>query len=370
MPSLHFPRLDERAVFGAALVRRGQDFERFLVWDWLAGTLVALAGYAFVVVRARPLAQRLGLRPVNGGIVLGLLTITVVWAVSVPFALAATWWERRHGLSRESYAAALFAQWAQLLGLAFATLVLLGIVLLYARRLGRRWWIAAAPTIVALGLLVQFVQPYLATIGTKPPRTPELRAAIARLEKREHAGSPTVRVAHVSGRTREANAFATGFGPSARIVLWNTLLDGRFPAAQVRFVIAHELGHLTRNHILRGVGWFALLLTPVLALVAYATDVRRAAAVPLALLLLALAQLALLPVRNAISRRIETEADWIALNATRDPAASRGLFTEFVATSLQDPSPAGWVHVLLDDHPSPLQRVELARAWAARNGGG
>jgi STE24 endopeptidase len=238
---------------------------------------------------------------------------------------------------------------------------------LLARRLGRRWWVAAAPTIVALGLLVQFVQPFLASIGTKPLRSPTLRAAIARLEKREQAGSPSVRVADVSGRTREANAFAIGFGSSARVVLWNTLLDGRFPAPQVRFVIAHELGHLARNHILRGVGWFALLLPPVLAFVAYTADVRRPAAVPLALLLITLAQLVLLPVRNAISRRIETEADWIALNATRDPAADRGLFTGFVATSLQDPSPAAWVHFLLDDHPSPLQRVELARAWLARN---
>jgi STE24 endopeptidase len=296
-----------------------------------------------------------------------MLTITVVWAVSIPFALAATWWERRYGVSRENYAASLVAQWEQLLGLAFATLFLLGIVLLLARRLGRRWWVAAAPTIVALGLLVQFVQPFLVSIGTKPLRSPTLRAAIARLEKREHAGSPSVRVDDVSGRTREANAFAIGFGSSARVVLWNTLLDGRFPAPQVRFVIAHELGHLARNHILRGVGWFALLLLPVLALVAYTTDVRRPAAVPLALLLITLAQLVLLPVRNAISRRIETEADWIALNATRDPAADRGLFTGFVATSLQDPSPPAWVHFLLADHPSPLQRVELAQAWIARN---
>lgn len=338
------------------------------MWDWVAATIVALGVYVLIARRGRPLATRLGLRPVNAGIVLGVLTITAVWAVDIPFALAGTWWERRHGISREGYAAALVSQWEQLLGLAFATLVLLGIVLLLARRFGRRWWIAATPTIVALALLVQFLQPFLFSIGTKPLRSPQLRTAVARLEAREHAGTPTVRVDDVSGRTREANAFATGIGPSAHVVIWNTLLDGRFPVAQVRFVIAHELGHLARNHILRGVGWFGLLLLPVLALVAYTADLRRGSAVPLALLVIALVQLALLPARNEISRRIETEADWIALNATRDPAADRGLFTGFVATSLQDPSPPAWVHVLLDDHPSPLQRVELAKAWLAWNG--
>jgi STE24 endopeptidase len=149
-------------------------------------------------------------------------------------------------------------------------------------------------------------------------------------------------------------------------VIWNTLLDGRFTFGQVRFVIAHELGHVAHRHILRGVGWFALLLLPVFAVVAYTTDLRRGAAVPLALFVIALAQLVLLPVQNAISRRIETEADWTALNATRDPGAARGLFRNFVVTSLQDPSPPGWVHILLDDHPSPIQRVELAQTWRLR----
>jgi STE24 endopeptidase len=366
VPSLHVPRLDVDAVFGATLVRHAEHNERFLVWNWVAGTVATLAAYAVVARRAPRIAPRLGLRPVNTGIVLGMLTITIVWAVSLPFAIADVWWERRQHTSRESYAAQVPAQWGALLGTAFMTLVLLGIILLLARRLGRRWWLAAAPTIAAIALLVQFVSPYLAAVGTKPLRSPTLRAAVARLEAREHAGTPTVRVEDVSGQTREANAFSVGFGPSAHVVIWNTLLDGRFTFPQVRFVIAHELGHLAHKHTLRGVGWFALLLLPVLAVVAYTTDLRRGAAVPLALFVLALAQLVLLPVQNAISRRIETEADWTALNATRDPGAARGLFRNFVVTSLQDPSPPRWVHILLDDHPTALQRIELARAWRLR----
>lgn len=366
VPSLHLPSLDERGVFGAALVHRAQRYERFLVWNWVAGTLAALAAYVVVVRHAGTLAARIGLRPVNTGIVLGMLTITIVWAVSLPFALAGVWWDRRHGTSKESYGAQIPAQWGRLLTTALTTLLLLGIVLLLARRLGRRWWLAAAPAVAVIALVLQFVQPFLASIGTRPLRSPELRTAVERLESREHAGSPTVRVDDVGGQTREANAFAVGFGPSAHVVIWNTLLDGRFTFPQVRFVIAHELGHVAHDHILRGVAWFALLVLPVLAVVAYTADLRRGSAVPLALLVIAAAELLLLPVQNAISRRIETEADWTALDATRDPAPLRGLFRGFVVTSLQDPSPPGWVHFLLDDHPSPLQRVELGAAWRAR----
>ena len=363
MPAhLRLPRLDERAAFGPALVDDGRRFERFLDWDWVAATLAALAAYAAMVPRGRALAPRLGLSPVNGGIVLGLVTLTVVWAVHLPFGIAANWWERRHGISREGYVAELVGTWGRLLGATAVAFVALALVLWLARKLGRAWWIAAGPGLAALLLGLQLVVPYLGSVGSHSLRDPALRADIRSLERREHAGRAVVRVQNVRGTTTAANAFAVGVGPSERIFLWNTLLDSRFTHAEVRFAIAHELAHLARNHVLRGVAWFALLVLPVLAVVALAVDVRQAGAVPLAFLVLALAQLALLPVENAIARRYEKEADWIGLNASRDPVAARGLFVGFVRTSRLDPSPPGWVHVWLDDHPTPLQRVEMVTA--------
>jgi STE24 endopeptidase len=363
--ALQLPTLDERRMFGAALVHDAERFERFLDWTWVAATLASLAAYVLVVRRARTLAPRLGLGRVNGGIVLGVLALTAAWAASLPFAVAATWWERRHGISRQSYAAMLGAAWGRMLAVAFLATVLLAIVLALAQRLGRNWWLVAAPTLVAVFFALQVTAPYLDGGGTHAVRSAALRTEIRMLERREHAGSPDVRIADVSSRTRAANAFSEGIGPTARVTLWNTLFGPGFDRAEVRFVVAHELAHLARNHIARGVGWFALLVLPILAATAYATDIRRPAAVPLALLVIALLRVAVLPLQNAISRRYEAEADWIGLNGTRDPTAARGLFTGFVATSLEDPSPPGWVHVLLDDHPTPLQRVELARAWRA-----
>jgi STE24 endopeptidase len=364
---LRLPHVDEGRTFGMALVRKARHFESVLDWTWVAGTLAVLLAYVIVVWRGRPLAARLGLRPLNAGIVLGLVTFTAVWAATLPFDILANWWERRHGISRESYGGVVLGAWVALLVMSAIAFVVLAIVLLLARRLGRNWWLAAAPIFAAILLVILFVSPYLATIGTHPVRRASLRADIRTLVRREHAGRPVVRVQDVSGRTTEANAFSIGIGPSARVIIWNTLLDGRFTRDQVRFVIGHELGHVARKHILRGIAWFALLVLPVLALAALVTDVRKPAAVPVALLVIAVAQLALLPLRNAISRRYEAEADWIGLNGTRDAAAAQGLFVGFVRTSLQDPSPPGWVHVLLDDHPTPLQRVEETRAWRLPN---
>jgi len=363
---LRLPHLDERATFGAGLVREARRYERFLDWDWVLGTIAALGAYVLMVRRGRLLAPRLRLGNVNAGIVVGIVTFTAVWAATLPFALAAVWWERRHGISRESYSAAIATEWGRLIGTTLIVVVVLAMVLALARRLGRKWWVVAGPAIAALVLVLQLLAPFVASIGTHPVRSRALAAQIRTLERREDAGRPPVRIEDVSGRTTAANAFAVGIGPTERVVIWNTLLDGRFSPNEVRFVIGHELGHLARNHIVRGVAWFALLVLPVLLVTAYSADVRRPGAVPRALLVIAVAQLALLPLRNAISRRYEREADWIGLNGTRDSAAASGLFKEFVATSLQDPSPPAWVHVLLDDHPTPLQRVEMAEAWRER----
>jgi STE24 endopeptidase len=360
--NLRLPHLDERAIFSPRLVHRAEHYERFLDWDWVVGTVLALAAYAAMVPRGRALAPRLGLGNVNAGIVVGVLTFTVVWAATLPPALAATWWERRYGISRESYGTALGAAWARLLALTIVIVIVLAIVLAFARRFGRRWWLAAGPAIATIFVALQFIAPFIATLDTHPVRSPRLKADIRTLERREDAGTPPVRIDDVGGRTTAANAFSTGIGPTERVVLWSTLLDGRFSQDEVRFVVGHELAHLARNHILRGVGWFALLVLPVLLVTAYAADVRRPGAVPLALLVIALCQLALLPLRNEISRRYESEADWIGLNGTRDAAAARGLFAGFVRTSLEDPSPPGWAHVWLDTHPTPLQRVEMTVA--------
>ncbi len=366
---LRLPHLDEDAVFGRGLVHRARDYERLLDLLWLGATLTELAVLAVLARRGDRLVRGLGLGRVNAGIVAGVVTLTVVWAGGLPWVVAAQWWERRHGISFDGYTETLAQAWGGLLGTTAFAFLALAIILGFAKTLGARWWLAAGPTIVAVAVVVQLVFPYLATLGTHPLRDGRLAADLQRLERREHAGSPRVRVQTVSDTTRAANAFSIGFGPTATIVFWDTLLKG-FTPHEVRFVAAHELAHLARSHILKGVAWFGLFTLPILGLVAFVTErrggLREPRNVPLGLLVLVATTVAVLPLRNAISRRYEAEADWVALVSTRDPATARGLFRGFSADSLQDPTPPGWVHAFLDDHPTLLERIELARAWARR----
>ncbi len=179
-----------------------------------------------------------------------------------------------------------------------------------------------------------------------------------------------MRVLPVHDVTDQANAFSAGFGPSKHVVLWDTLLDGRFSAGEVDVVVAHELGHVKSRHVLKGLAWFALFAFPVAFLIAEVTrrrgGLRNPANVPLALLVLAVASLVTAPFQNAVSRRYEAEADWRALQATNDPVATRKLFQDFGRTSLAEPNPPLLDYLWLQDHPTLMQRIAMAERYRGR----
>ncbi len=179
-----------------------------------------------------------------------------------------------------------------------------------------------------------------------------------------------VRVEDVSDDTEQANAYAYGIGPSRRVVFWDTMLRAPFTESEQKVVLAHELAHHSQGHLPEGIGWFALFAIPGAWILMRATRGRGGMgapeAVPLALLVVVVLQLVSAPAANAISRRMEAEADWKALQVTKDPASLEQLMVGLSETSLGDPSPPGWVELLLGTHPSLADRVAMARAWAER----
>ena len=216
-----------------------------------------------------------------------------------------------------------------------------------------------------------FVEGWIASAGSHRLADPGLRADVTRIERTEGVQGTPVRVVDVTSSTSQANAFTTGFGPSTHVVLWNTLLDGRFSRGEIDVVIAHELGHVRSRHVLKAIGWSALVVLPTLWIVAVATRRRGGIAdpanLPYAILVLAVVGLVSLPLQNAVSRRYESEADWRALNATRDPASAERLFKSFEQTSLEQPDPPLLDYLWLENHPTLMQRIVMARRWQERS---
>ena len=74
-----------------------------------------------------------------------------------------------------------------------------------------------------------------------------------------------------------------------------------------------------------------------------------------------------LPLQNAITRHMEAEADWVALETTQDPDGARSLFQGFAREALTDPDPA--VVVVPPDGDAP-GRSSIAWRWPRRGATG
>jgi Zn-dependent protease with chaperone function len=372
VPSLHLGGFDEHRYFTARELVRAHHFSRGATVIWL---LSQLATIALLVLLARRLPRSvpgLGLGRIGGGIVVGLVLLVALWFVAVPFDLASQWWQHHWGLGSFDVGTLIGDEAAMLAASVPGVMLAVVIVVGFAVRLGRRWWLAAAPVFVALAFAGAWVDGWAGADGTHPVRNPELRTRIARVEGVEGV-SPPIRVAKVSDRTKQANAFATGFDGSTHVVLWDTLLDGRFSDGEITAVVAHELGHVKHRHVLKGLGWFTLAVFVALYLMSRVTrrrgDLAEPANLPYALLVLAVVGLLAAPLGNLVSRRYEAEADWQALKATKDPASMRRLFERFGRTSLQDPDPPVWEYLWLENHPTLMQRIAMAERFSQRSGG-
>ena len=367
---LHLPHVDAARVFPADVLHRAARYDGLLRWLWVASTLVTLATLAVFALFGPRLARAWELGRVGKGVMVGAVTTLGTWAVGLPFGAIALWWGRRYGQDTQSYLSWVLEQWPGLLGQVVGLTIALTILLLLAGRFGRRWWLVAAPLFVVMGGVFLLVLPYLETIGTRPPHDTPAAARIRELAREEGVGGTPVRIEKVSDQTSAANAMATGIGPSARVFLWDTFLDGRYSTREIDVVVAHEFGHVAHRHIWKGLAWSLLLTFPVFFVVEWATRRRggleRPENVPYALLVLALAGLVVTPFGNAVSRRYEAEADWSALRATRDPAAAESVFRKFTRYDLVEPNPPLWSYIWIDNHPTVVQRVAMARAYAAR----
>jgi STE24 endopeptidase len=365
---LHLPAVDVERVFGKQVVRDAVHVERFFLVTWVLEQIVLFATLWWYARRGPRFARESAAGPIGTGMLLGMLGLGIVWLVELPVTLLDVWWARRHDLTESGYLEWAFEHWFELGGEFLAICFALLVVMLLARRLGEIWWIPGALVFLAVGTLFAFAQPYL--VPTEPLRDPALRKAAREFERDQGVGKIPVKVEDVSDTTSQANAYAVGFGPSRKVVLWSTMLDGSFSDAEIRVVLAHEIGHHSSRHIPKALAWFGLLALPSAYVLMRATrrrgGVGEAAAVPLALLVVAAIELALAPAQALISRRMEAEADWKALQTTRDPAAARMLFVDFGKTDLANPDPPLWAHVLLDSHPTLAQRVAMAEAWQAR----
>jgi STE24 endopeptidase len=378
VPGLHLPSLDVHAFFPTQAIERAEHFRRLTRTLWVVSTALELLVLGLLAWKGKALAGVI--RPpargrLRAGLAIGLLCVLAVFAATLPTAAIGHWWERRYGLSEQGYLA-WFGDLLVALGVQ-AILVAIGVTgaMALAVRFGPRWWLPGGIALAGLGVLFTLVQPLAIeplTNRFEPLRDARLAAEVRALARREGVRVDRIEVTDASRRTTAENAYVTGIGPTKHVVFYDTALDGRLTRSELAALAAHELGHVARRHLWKGVAWFALLAVPAVWVLARTLEPRGGAAepalVPLGLLVALAISLAVLPFTNLASRRYEAEADWLSLEATRDPKAVVGLQRELALSGLADPAPPAWSTLWLATHPSAMRRIEMACAWAVKSG--
>jgi STE24 endopeptidase len=160
--------------------------------------------------------------------------------------------------------------WVDLLkgmGLSLALGVPLVMVILWLMNTaGTLWWLYAWGALTAFSLFMMWAYPkFIAPLFNKfsPLEEGEVATRIHALLERTGFNSKGVFVMDGSRRSGHGNAYFTGFGKNKRIVFFDTLLKSLTPA-QVEAVLAHELGHFKRKHIVKG-----MLLSMTMTLVGF-----------------------------------------------------------------------------------------------------
>ena len=234
---------------------------------------------------------------------------------------------------------------------------------------GAYWWLYAWAALTAFSLLMTWAYPkFIAPLFNKfnPLEEGEVATRIDALLTRAGFNSNGVFVMDGSRRSAHGNAYFTGFGKNKRIVFFDTLLKHLTPA-QVEAVLAHELGHFKRKHIVKGMVLSMSMTLAGFAVLAWlmqqawfyaAFGVQDSTYMALLLFLLVSPAFTFFigPLMAWWSRKHEFEADAFAAEQSSSAeliAALVGLYKENASTLTPDP----WYSAFYDSHPPAAIRI-------------
>ncbi len=263
--------------------------------------------------------------------------------------------------------------------------LLLGVPLLYAllaimNFLGTYWWFYAWAFLTFVQFLLMWAYPrFLAPIFNKftPLEDGEVKEKIENLMKRTGFESKGLFVMDASKRSSHGNAYFTGLGKNKRIVFFDNLIK-TLTSSEVEAVMAHELGHFKKRHIVKMLvkGVFSSFLgLYILGLLSTWPPFFQGHGVEtvspyMALLLFSLVlgnyTFLLTPLNSWMSRKYEFEADTFAhenSNGENLISALVKMYKDNASTLTPDPIYSAFYH----SHPPALIRVEFLKKLMEKN---
>lgn len=356
----------ERLRFG--LVRSGLG--QLLIVAFLFGGLLGwydawIAGWA--------------LSPVWSGVAFFSGLSLLAAALEVPFDLWGDFRvEARHGFNRKT-AGLWWSDWLKstLLAVFFTALLSVG-ALAVVQAAPQLWWLWVSALTAVLGLSLTFLSPYLIEplfFRMQTLRVEGLEASVRSLTQRAGVEVSRVLTVDASRRSSHSNAYFTGLGRVKRVVLFDTLL-AQMSHPQVLAILAHELGHWKKRHILSRMLVMQLLTVFTLYLMfrlvpqSWVTELvglgpaSFPARVLVLLLLGSCCAFPLTPLFSLWSRQHEREADSFAVKLHGDPADLADALSKLGRENLSSLHPHPLYAVFYYSHPPLASRIRGLRALA------
>ena len=258
---------------------------------------------------------------------------------------------------------------------------LLALVLKLIEWIGANWWLWAAAVVIAFQLLLLLIAPaIIMPLYNKFTPLPEgtLRERIFALAQRTDFPTRSIDVMDGSKRSRHSNAFFTGFGRFRKIALFDTLI-AQLTEPELESVLAHEIGHYKKRHVLKllGVSIAGVLLAfAAIAWLArqqwfyrafgfeHQTGFAAANVVPAMLLFVLLAgtiSFWVSPLIHIWSRRFEYEADAFARLTMREAQSLIQALRKLSEKNLSNLIPHPLYSSFYYSHPTLLERERALR---------
>jgi STE24 endopeptidase len=287
--------------------------------------------------------------------------------------------EHRFNLSTQK-----FRSWAWdeakgfLVGMVLGSVVV-EVLYLTIRQWPQHWWMLAWALFMGLFIvLAQLAPVVLFPIFYKfePLDNEDLRRRLVVLSQRAGTRVRGVYRWKLSEKSKKANAALTGMGATRRIILADTLLDNYTPD-EIEAVLAHELGHHVRRHILKSI--FVQAAITLLGFWAanwvlhYSVDhhmfeeMSDFANLPLLALVSVVLSFLLMPALNAYSRFNERQADRYAFESIASVEPFITSMNKLAEQNLAERTPSKWVEWFFHSHPAISRRLAAAKEWGRKH---
>ena len=291
--------------------------------------------------------------------------------LSLPFSIFFTFFiEEKFGFNKTSiktYISDKLKSW--ILTILFGGGIL-GFIIFQEQLIGENFWIVAwifitGITIIINGFYAQIIVPLFNK--QKKLEKGELRSEIEKYSCKVGFDLSNIFIIDGSKRSSKANAYFSGFGKQKRVTLFDTLID-KLNKKQIVAVIAHEIGHYKKNHIIFNL-FFSIIQTGfmlyILSLFIYMPVFSEALGienhsfhiglVTFSILFTPISEISSL-IFNMFSRKFEYEADEFAKNTYNGEyliEALKILSKDSLSNLTPHPKYVWWHY----SHPTLFQRV-------------